>query len=217
LKVLVRRIRYGVNGELVGGLGTVASGNQITDGQTEQPQIYANIMNVTPKNGKLDIVVHVSNYSFRENGIFGNVQIGTLAAIIGYVFGRHILQDLLLIGVFVVVGIGHVMIYLLNQRESDLLWLAGVCLTGALHTLLLNKLLMHLLLPDATWSLLMSLQYSTKFIVLLMYIKLIYALYRQDANQIMHRICVGVILLALIYVAERVTRAFTTERLISKR
>lgn len=194
-----------VNGELVGGLGTVAHDPV----RNETPQIYVNLINILPKTGQLDIVVQVSNYSFRESGIFGDIEIGQPYKMMKHVFNRYVLQDLLWIGVFVVIGLYHLMIYLLHRRDSELLWLAGVCLTVALRALLLNKFLVYSIVSDVSWTLLMHLQYSMKFIALLTYIQLIRTIYRHDVATVVHKISVVVSLLALLYVVIVPPRMFT--------
>jgi signal transduction histidine kinase len=193
--------RIWVNGEVVGGLGVVALRDYATDNHTETPQIQLNLINITPHTRQLDIVVQVSNYSFRESGIFGDIKIGPFYSTMIYVFTHYILQDLMQIGVFVVIGLYHIMIYLLSRRDVELLWLAGACLTIALRALLLNKFLVYSMLPDVPWVLLMHLQFVVKYTAILMYICLIRALYRQDVNKIAHTICVVVCLGAVIYVA----------------
>ena len=201
--------RIWVNGELVGGLGQVAASNMSVDGYTETPLIYLNLINITPKTKQLDIIVQVSNYSFRESGIFGDVRIDQPYAMMMHVFNHYILQDLLLIGVFVVVGLYHLMIYLLHRRDSELLWLAGVCLTVSLRALFLNKLLIYSIVPGVSWSLLMHMQYSMKFIALFTYIQLIRTICFYDVDRVIHNISVAVTLLALLYVVIMPTSVFT--------
>jgi signal transduction histidine kinase len=201
--------RVWVNGKLVGGLGILATGNTTTGSQSETPQIYLNLINIIPKTGQLDIIVQVSNYSFRECGIFGDVRIDQPYATMMHVFNHYILQDLLLIGVFVVIGLYHLMIYLLHRRDSELLWLAGVCLTVSLRALLLNKLLIYSIVPGMSWSLLMHMQYSMKFIALFAYIQLIRTIYFYDVDMTVYKISIAVTLLALTYVVITPTSMFT--------
>jgi signal transduction histidine kinase len=201
--------RIWVNGELVGSLGSLATHTSTSDNNVEVPQIRVNLLNITPKTKQLDIIVQVSNYSFRESGIFGDVRIDQPDATVRYVFNHYILQDLLLIGVLVVVGLYHVMVYFLSRRESELLWLAGACLVTAVRAILLNKFLIHLLLPDVSWTILMYMQYSAKFIALFMYIQLIRSIYRQDVNELVHKICVAVLLGGALYVISVPPRIFT--------
>ncbi len=201
--------RIWVNGTLVGGLGTVSAGANSADSYTEVPQIYLNLINITPKTQQLDIIVQVSNYSFRESGIFGDVQIDQPYATMIHVFNHYMLQDLLLIGVFIVLGLYHVMIYLLNRHDSELLWLAGACFSVALRAILLNKLLIHAIFPDVPWTLLMHMQYFMKYIVLFTYIQLIYTLYRQDLNERIHKFWIVICFIAAIYVVSVPPSMFT--------
>jgi signal transduction histidine kinase len=201
--------RVWVNGKLVGGLGRVATSNTPSGSESETPQIYLNLINIIPKTEQLEIVVQVSNYSFRECGIFGDIQIDQPDATMKYVFNHYILQDLLLMGILVVVGLYHIMIYLLHRRDSELLWLAGVCLTVAVRTLLLNKVFVYSIVPEVSWILLMYIQHSVKFIILFAYIQLIRTLYRQDVNDTVHKICVAVFLGAVVYVMSVPPQMFT--------
>ena len=193
--------RVWVNGVPVGGLGHMPSGNPATDNYAETPQIRLNFINITPKTEQLDIVIQVSNYSFRESGIFGDIKIGPLYPTMIHVFNHYILQDLVLIGVLVVVGFYHVIIYLLSRRDSELLWLAGACLAIALRALLLNKFLVHAIFPNISWLLLMHLQFIAKYTAIFTYIYLIRALYRQDVNETVHKVFSVVCLGAMIYVS----------------
>jgi signal transduction histidine kinase len=201
--------RIWVNGTLVGGLGTLATTMQPAAYQVEVPQIRMNLISITPQSSNLDIIIQVSNYSFREGGIFGDLIINSAYATVQYVFSHFILQDLLLSGVFIVVGLYHIMIYLLGRRDSELLWLAGVCVSIALRTVLLNKFMIHLAVPNASWTQLIYWQYSMRFIALFTYLQLIRTLYRHDVNTIVHRICVAIWLGTMIYVFSTPPRVFT--------
>ncbi len=201
--------RIWVNGTLVGGLGTMVAHTPTSVNDAEVPQIRLNLLNITPKTQQLDIVVQVSNYSFRESGMFGDILIGSPYATVRHVFNHYIVQDLVLIGVFIVVGLYHAMIYLLSRRDSELLWLAGACLAVAVRAILLNKFLIHLLLPDVQWTTLMYVQYIARFSALLMYIQLMRTLYRQDVNVIVHKICIAVLLGAVLYVRSVPPQIFT--------
>jgi len=201
--------RIWVNGTLVGGLGTLATTMQPAAYQVEVPQIRMNLITITPQSSNLDIIIQVSNYSFREGGIFGDLIVNSTFATVQYVFSHFILQDLLLSGVFIVVGLYHIMIYLLGRRDSELLWLAGVCLSIALRTILLNKFMIHLAAPNTSWTQLIYWQYSMRFIALFTYLQLIRTLYRQDVNTIVHRVCIAIWLGTMIYVLSVPPRVFT--------
>ena len=201
--------RIWVNGELVGSLGSLATYTSASDSNAEVPQIRMNLLDITPQTQQLDIIVQVSNYSFRESGIFGDVRIDQPYATMRYVVNHYILQDLLLVGVLVVVGLYHAMVYFLSRRESELLWFAGACLMTAVRAILLNKFLIHLLLPDVPWTILMYMQYSAKFIATFMYIQLTQRIYRQDVNELVHKVCVAVLLCGVLYVISVPPRIFT--------
>ena len=197
--------RVWVNGQLVDGLGNMATdsskiGNSSVDPTTETPWIRLNIVYFTTQTTQLDIVIQTSNYSFRESGIFGDTKIGDANALTLYVFKKYILQDLLFIGAFLVIGLYHLIIYFISKRTVDLLWLGAFCLFIAIRALLLNKFLFYSVLPDVSWSLLMTMQFAFKFIAFLTYLGLNRSLYRDDVNPLLHRIFSVIGLLMLVYV-----------------
>ena len=192
--------RIWVNGELVDGLGKVAMGSSATGSESETPWIRLNLIYFTTQTEQLDIVIQTSNYSFRESGIFGDTKIGDANALTLYVFKNYILQDLLFIGAFLVIGLYHLIIYFISKRTVDLLWLGALCLFFAIRALLLNKFLFYSVLPDVSWSLLLNMQFAFKFIAFLTYLGLIRSLYRDDVNPLLHRIFNVIGLLMLLYV-----------------
>lgn len=192
--------RIWVNGALVGGLGQLA-GSVSAQTSVEVPHIRLALYHIIPTTRDLDIVVQVSNHSFRESGIYGDVKLGPANATMAYVFAHYVVQDLLLIGLFVVVGLFHLITYVSSRRDHELLWLCGLCLCMAVRSLILNKYLLYLVTPELSWVSLMYFQYSIKFLTLLVFIQLIRVLYQQDVNPIVHAVCVVVCVMALVYVA----------------
>jgi len=196
--------RIWVDGTLVGGLGdlTGVAGGEI-------PHIRMELFHITPSTSNLDIVVQVSNHSFRESGIYGDIKLGPANATMAYVFTHYVVQDLLLIGLFVAIGVFHLITFASSRRDRELLWLAGLCLFVALRTLILNKYLLYLVAPELSWVALMYVQYGVKFATLLAFIQLIYVLYEQDINPLIHRMCLALCLVALAYIAVVPPQVFT--------
>ena len=202
--------RVWVNGEFVDGLGEVSISNGSSGNpDTETPWIRLNMMYFTPQTQQLDIVIQVSNYSFRESGMFGDTKIGGADNLTLHVFKRYVLQDLLFIGAFLVIGLYHLIIYFISKRTIDMFWLGFFCILIAMRALLLNKFLFYAILPDLSWTLLMHLQFFVRFLVLICYLYLIRSLYPKEVHPLVHRIAVAVCLLVLVYVTMVPPREFT--------
>ncbi len=206
--------RVWVNGEFVDGLGELATGNRTA----ETPWVRLNLVYFTPQSEQLDIIIQTSNYSFRESGIFGDTKIGDANALTLYVFKKYVLQDLLFIGAFLVIGFYHLIIYFVSKRTVDLLWLGAFCIFIAVRALLLNKFLCYSAFPDLSWTLLMHAQFAIKFLSFLTYIGLIRTLYRDDVNPLLHRVFNVVGLLMLLYVLvvppSQFTATFLTQTIV---
>lgn len=190
-----------VNGALVGSLGELADVDSIHTNRVEVPQIRLALFHIIPTTRDLDIVVQVSNHSFRESGIYGDVKFGSANTVMSYVFTHYVVQDLLLVGVFVFIGLFHLITYFSSRRDAELLWLFGLCVLVAVRSLLLNKYLLYLVAPEFSWGALMYLQYCVKFLMLLVFIQMIRVVYWQDVNPTIHAFWASVCLMALVYVA----------------
>jgi signal transduction histidine kinase len=187
--------RVWVNGELLDGLGNVA-----TNQESETPWIRLNLVYLSPQTQQLDIVIQTSNYSFRESGIFGDSKIGDANALTLYVFKKYVLKDLLFIGAFLVIGLYHLIIYFISKRTADLLWLGAISIFVAIRALLLNKFLFYSVFSDLSWTIVMHAQFAFKFIALLTYLGLIRSLYRDDVNPLLHRVLTVIGFFMLLYV-----------------
>lgn len=197
-----------VNGRLVGGLGHIGAPTDSVARTIETPQISVNLITITPA-PQLDIVVQVSNYAFRESGIFGMVMIEQPNAATVSVVRRYVLPDVLLMGVFFVIGFYHLMTYFTSRRDIELIYMAGLCLSIALRSLCINKFLFHAIMPDLSWVIVMKLQYAMKFVALFTYIQLIRTLYRSDVNESVHRLFTIITAMALLYVVGVPPSTFT--------
>jgi len=201
--------RVWVNGVEQDSLGVVAT---IQDGQVatpETPAIRLRFIDIPPNTTQLDIIVQVSNYTFRDSGIFGDVRIGDTYATMMFLLERYVARELLLLSFIFLMGLYHVIIYVTSRRDISLLWLAGVCFGIALRAVFINKFLFDVLVPDTAWDTIMRLQYSAKFFTMLCYICLVYLTIRSVTHQRIHQLAVVVTCAWLVYVWVMPVGAYT--------
>lgn len=198
-----------VNGVFQGGLGTVAD---VADGRLrtpETPAIRLRFVDVPAHTSQLDIIIQVSNYTFRDSGIFGDVMIGDSYTTMMFLLDRYVVRDLLLWSFIFLIGAYQITVYMTSRRDTSLLWLAGLCFAAALRSLFINKFLFDVLFPNISWDMVMRLQYSAKFITMLCYICLLYPAIRMMVPLRIHWICVAVSGLLVVYVWSTPVGAFT--------
>jgi len=201
--------RVWVNGVEQDSLGVVAT---IQDGQVatpETPAIRLRFIDIPPNTTQLDIIVQVSNYTFRDSGIFGNVRIGDTYATMMFLLEHYVVRELLLLSFIFLMGLYHVIIYVTSRRDASLLWLAGVCFGIALRAVFINKFLFDVLFPDVAWDTVMRLQYSAKFISQLSLILLINVAIRSVVHQRIHQVAVVVTCAWIVYVWAMPVGAYT--------
>lgn len=201
--------RVWVNGVEQDSLGIVAT---IQDGQVvtpETPVIRLRFIDIPSNTTQLDIIVQVSNYTFRDSGIFGDVRIGDTYDTMMFLLERYVVRELLLLSFIFLMGLYHVIIYVTSRRDISLLWLAGVCFGVALRAVFINKFLFDVLFPNIAWDTVMRLQYSAKFFAQLSYIGLVYVTIRSVVPQRVHHFAMAVTCAWIVYVWVMPVGAYT--------
>jgi signal transduction histidine kinase len=189
-----------VNGVDQGALGEVAT---IVDGQIvkpERPDIRIRMIDVPAGVSRLDIVMQVSNYTFRDSGIFGKVRIGDAYHITLFLVTNYLLRDVVLASFILLIGIYQIVTYLVSRRDRTVLWLACLCFSLALRMIFLNKFLSNVLMPQVAWDTVMHLQYTSKFVAMFCYINLLYGSLQAYMSPRMHHLNVLATVLFVVYI-----------------
>ncbi len=193
-----------VNGKLLESIGRV--GKTAT---AETPRIRMNLVYFTPTNDSVEIVMQVSNYSFRDSGMFGEAKMSSANDITYLVFKRFLLKDLLIIGALSMIGIYHFIVFFSGRRAPDVFFMGALCLTTALRTLFLNKFLTFSIFPGISWEWAMQLHFVMRILGVLCYISLVRAFYPKEVHRFMHWASIVISLLFLLQVMVTPPEMFT--------
>ena len=169
--------RIWINGNLVGELGKVA-----TSAAEEIPKLQMYLVTFEPKTKDVEVVIQVSNHSFRESGIVGEVLLGNDRDLVEYVFKYEVVGDLLFIGVFLVLAIYHFTIYWVRRLERAYLWVGFVSLSAGIRTFTLSEYMVSMFFPDLPWTMIIRLEYVMEMLIAAFFALLIHAMYPNLAN-----------------------------------
>ncbi|WP_185601716.1 sensor histidine kinase [Paenibacillus sp. 598K] len=171
--------RIWIDGAEYAGLGTVGA-----DDRDESPQSHINLIYFQPGQEQVELLLQVSNYSFREGGIRREMLYGSIEALTPFIV-KELLYDIFIIGGFLFIGVYHLVICAIRKRDPATLFLGLVTVAVAARTLLLNGYLSKLLLGIDSWELLVKLEYVAELTAFILLVLLMKHLYPREAHRTM--------------------------------
>lgn len=122
----------------------------------------------TPENGKVDIVIQVSN--FRDiQPIIHSINFGLKKQIMD-VYTLSIIMDTLIIGGLLMIELCYLAIYLLRRKERTFLYFAVLCFLTQLRCLVLNERILVQFYPDMPYELMSKIAAITYYLWVMMYV-----------------------------------------------
>ncbi len=147
--------RLWANGELVAKNGVVGKS------ETQmKPYFHPLAFFATAKNGRVDLVMQISNFYDRHGGIWTSPDFGTDFQIMSK---KKLMAgiDFFLLGVLLIMAFYHLGLYLLRRKEPSTLLFGLMCLSIALRTGLTNEKLFYAFFPLGAWTVLFKVEYLT--------------------------------------------------------
>ncbi|MCU6792869.1 ATP-binding protein [Paenibacillus sp. WQ 127069] len=188
--------RLWIDGEERPGLGIVGSSLE-----EEQPQSHINLVFFQPKREKLELIIQVSNYSFREGGINREIVYGDTDALIPRIL-KKLLYDIFIIGGFLMIGLYHLIVCGMRKRDFSTLFVSLVSLAVSMRTLFINGYLSKELLGIESWEALTRLEYMSEIFGFIALVFLMKSLYPREVHKVMMRfamiLSVGLVLFILL-------------------
>ncbi len=147
----------------------------------------------------LDIVLHVSNYHHRKAGAQQPMFFGTLENIVRHTKNDIILQ-LLLIGIILIIGFNHLLMYLFRRLDFANLIFGILSLIMIIRILSTGERVIMYWLPNLSWELLVRLDNFSGFATMSFFSIYFFFLFRKSFPKIMFYILTGIGILVTILV-----------------
>jgi signal transduction histidine kinase len=167
-----------IDGQAMGGLGTVG-----TSQATEDPALRMRMFYFTPTDSQIEIVLQVSNYSFRESGVIGESLVGDANELTLHVLQKVAVQDLIFISFFGLLSIYHLILYFTRRYDYSFLWLGLLTLMIALRTFLISEYLVYIVLPEFPWTAIIRTEYIIEVFAMVFFTLYWQQLYRDDVHR----------------------------------
>lgn len=188
--------RLFVNGRLVASRGVVgenraasspAAGTEVVSIASREPaemerQVFATADGQSDDLRVIDIVVHVSNFHFRDGGLGRSLALGTEKNI------RSLAQRSLAIEIFLaasllVIGLYHLGMWAIRPQDRHFLSFALFCLLIAFRNAVMDQAPITLFLPDISWEVLLKVEYIGYYLGAPMIILFLHHMYPDEYDR----------------------------------
>jgi signal transduction histidine kinase len=200
--------RVWVDGELMEQVGVV--GKKLEE---ETPRLEAKIVFIKPNDKDIEIVIQVSNFSFREGGILDQIQYGDTKVVISLSL-KDILRDILMIGGFLFIGLYHLIIFSTRKNELSILLIGLGGIAAMIRTLFASEHIAGAIIPIQNWEVLVKVEYLSEIISYALLFLLMKHLYPKEVHRTMLRVSYGVAICYGLYVLLTPARIYTDTILV---
>ncbi|MGG1518169.1 sensor histidine kinase [Paenibacillus oryzisoli] len=208
LRAIGSAYRLWIDGEEKPGLGQV--GTSLTE---EQPKSHVNLVFFQPRHMTMEIVIQVSNYSFREGGINRDIVYGDTDALIPGIL-KEMLYDIFVIGGFLMIGVYHLVMCGMRKRDHPSLFVGLVAIAVAMRTMFINGYLSTELLHIESWEWLTRLEYLSEIAAFITLVFLMKSLYPHEVHKRMLQLAVIVAALLFLFICLTPARIYTESMLL---
>ncbi len=192
-----------VNGE------SVASNGKVGTSQEEmRPQFRPQVAFIPLRATKLDIVLQISNFHDRHGGMWEPLLIGPANEIYTH-HNRAVLFEVILIGISLIMGLYHLILFSLRRRDTSSLLFGLLCLDVCLRAALMNERPLIGAFPDFNWSIAYTLEYLTVILGTIIVLMFTRALFPEEMPRLAVRLTQVVFGCLAIFVIATPPRIFT--------
>ncbi|MBN1950020.1 MAG: sensor histidine kinase [Bacteroidales bacterium] len=142
-----------INGQPMGGAGKVGKSKQDMTPSWQRKEFYAQATG-----NKLDVVLQISNFYHRQGGATETISFGPANEIARYK-EIHIGLDLFLLGIMLILGLYHMILYSYRQRDKSLLYFALICMFMFFRLGTTGEKTLLEILPFLTWQVAIRIEY----------------------------------------------------------
>ena len=182
----------------VNGDSVMAAGTPGCDAESAISGYRPGVVPLKDAGQRLDIVLHVSNFDHWQGGVWETIELGTQSEL-AEVRSRYIFEDLFLFGGILIIGLYHLVLFLLRTRDRSALYFGLFCLFIASRTILTGERVVLTVWPSMIWAVLNKLVYMGLFLAIPFFALYTLTLFPQETNKraIHFFALIGVVLTAM--------------------
>jgi signal transduction histidine kinase len=134
---------------------------------------------ITPSldvSSELEILFHVSNFHFREGGLWYPIYIGNRNTLLK-MREDSLNLDIFLLGSISIMGVYHLFLFFIRRRDFSPLWFSLFCFTIIFRLLSFNEKYIYNIIPSISFLWLSRMQYVSYFLALPLFSQFIFSIY----------------------------------------
>ncbi len=195
--------RLWINGKEYPGVGVVG-----TSKQEEMLQLQRNLVSFEPESEVVEIVVQVSNFSFRKGGILSEVIYGDWDVLFRSILIETCLT-LFIIGGSLLFGVYHIIIYFIRKNELALLFIGFLAIAVAIRAFVLTEFVVSSFFSTLNWSLLIKVEYLIEIVGFILVVLLYKQLFPKEVSRFLVRLSYLIAVCLSIIIVFTSTDVFT--------
>ena len=118
------------------------------------------------QSGQIELIIQMSSFDYYSSGFWYNAVLGTPEQI-REIWGRNLIRIIFLVGSIFIIGLYHLIIFLLKRKEKAPLYFGLFCLSIALRNLVMDEKIAVFLINDLPFEILKKCDYTLWYLALL--------------------------------------------------
>jgi len=184
--------RLYLNGKLCARSGIVGS-----SAEESAPQFRNMTCYFIPDRDFTDIVIHISNFNDLKGGMWGEIALG-IKEQIERMRDLHLSLELFLVGIMMIMGIYHLILFLQRRKDRSPLWFGLLCIFLSLRYLFTGEIFITVLFADFPWLWQSRIEHILVYLSLPLFLMFFRTLYPDESHTIPVR---AVQLISLTFIA----------------
>ncbi len=162
-----------VNGKLFSSNGTVG-----TSSSSELPKSLPITSYFMNNNDKINLVLQVSNYNFRDGGTWDKIYLGTQSQMANK-REASIALEFFYFAVLLIMGLYHLLLYIFRTDDASKLYFGALCITISLRALIIGNKYFLSLHNNLSYSLDLKLEYLTFYAAVYFMLSYIFVIFKE--------------------------------------
>lgn len=161
--------------------------------EESRPQYLPKVVPVQLGKETLEIVIQVSNFHHRRGGMWTSLKMGLEEQMIAKQ-NNAIAAQLFLCGGLVIMGFYHLGLFILRPRDKSnrpAVYFGLFCLIAVTRSLLVGETFIYHIFPDASWEIVLKIEYLAFYLGLPIALRYIYHLFPRDISKLVVSVSTG--------------------------
>lgn len=146
------------------------------------PEAKPFISKVIPSTETIEIIVHVSNFHFREGGLWYSILLGKEDVLL-LERERDINLDMFLLGSILIMGVYHTVLYFIRKKDKSPLWFGLFCFDIIFRLLSFNEKYINTLIPGIPYQWATRIEYWAYYFAVPLFAQFLYSIYPNDFSK----------------------------------